>query len=487
VEEEAHTAGLRLGWIGHAGLAAWRPGKAPTRSTLSEALELELDWLELDVCATSDGSLVLHHDARLPSGPPLADAALGDVRALEPSILTLDEGLEHVAGRVPVLLDIKSSAAVVPLAAWLGVAPRRGELAVCTGSRNALHTVRERAPRVPRWLTLPHPGRRAWAPTHTSVRLLRLRWRRHVTDWLYDFAAEVGASGLCVHHRLVTTALCERARQLSVPVTAWTVNQAAAARRVARCGVDLITTDDVTRMRQATARPSGFRLVSVQLDPAGAQHGVNEPRLGQRSHEGASPVDDGPGNPLDPKTLGQVRELGRLDGQRRHLGRNYRHPVGQAHGLGTVASSGGGEDHDLDRLGEPAQGLDRGLGETVVPRGDPLEGIHDRRELIARRQALPPDARLLAGEAEDQGRDVGDVGWLGGDVDDIELDQVGRRSGQLLRQLAGVIAGRAAQPAGQDQAPGAGAGVEGQQHRPRKRLREPVPQLPLHRVVEDRH
>lgn len=56
---------------------------------------------------------------------------------------------------------------------------------------------------------------------------------------------------MSIHHCLVTPQLSEAARDLGVSLVAWTVNESAAIRRVAACGVDFITTDDVVGMRHA--------------------------------------------------------------------------------------------------------------------------------------------------------------------------------------------------------------------------------------------
>src|SRR5258706_435998 len=62
-----------LRWIAHAGLARARPGGTPTRQTLTGAERLRVDWIEIDVCQTADGTLVLRHDLLLPSLPHMID------------------------------------------------------------------------------------------------------------------------------------------------------------------------------------------------------------------------------------------------------------------------------------------------------------------------------------------------------------------------------------------------------------------------------
>src|SRR5437588_11633881 len=97
----------RLRWIAHAGLAASEPGGAPTRETLAEAVRIHVDWIELDVRVSRDGRLVVRHGPRLPSGHRVEELTAAEVRARGGAVLSLDEAVEVVGGRVPVVLDLK--------------------------------------------------------------------------------------------------------------------------------------------------------------------------------------------------------------------------------------------------------------------------------------------------------------------------------------------------------------------------------------------
>jgi glycerophosphoryl diester phosphodiesterase len=205
-------------WIGHGGLAGTRAGGAPTRATLDQAVGLGLDLLELDVCITGDGVLALRHDGALPSGRPVTAVPLTELRATDPELLTIDDAVEHLAGRVPLLLDVKGTAAVAPLAGWLAERSPGPGFAVCTDDRAALQHFRDRVPEIARWRTLPEV---------------------------------VGAVALSVDHWLLTAPLCRAAHDADLSVAAWTVNRPEHARRAQRCGADLITTDRVVEMRAA--------------------------------------------------------------------------------------------------------------------------------------------------------------------------------------------------------------------------------------------
>jgi glycerophosphoryl diester phosphodiesterase len=238
--------------IGHAGLAASRPGGTHDRAGLDAALSLDLARLEVDVARCGDGALVLRHDLLLPSGRSLPAVALAAARAETPGLLTLDEAVEHLAGRLPLLLDIKHDAVVDALGGWAAGRADAGLLAVCTDAAAALVHLRERAPRMARWRTLP-----VYAPgPDTSVRRLAACASRGLLPArLERLAAEVGAAAVTVDRWAVTGGLCAEAHRLGLPVTAWTVNRPRTAALMRRRGADYVTTDQ-PRLLGAAPRPA---------------------------------------------------------------------------------------------------------------------------------------------------------------------------------------------------------------------------------------
>lgn len=274
--------------MAHAGLGISRPGGSPTVQTLAGAVRLRVDRVELDVCATADGALVLRHDARTPAGLAVERLTLAELRDGEPWLLTLDEALDHV-GDLPLLLDVKTLATAPPLGRWLSGRRDASRFAVCTEVLVALLVLRDAAPRVERWRSFPDVGShrpeyvarvgaallRHLRPAHAGylarelgaavldfgaarhahgrMRAGGVPWRRLLPPSLDRLAAEAGAAAISVHHFLVTPQLAERAARLRLPVVAWTVNNSPALERVLGCGVDMVTTDDVRGMRAAAA------------------------------------------------------------------------------------------------------------------------------------------------------------------------------------------------------------------------------------------
>lgn len=279
-------------WVAHAGLGIRRPGGAPDATTLNRALRLRVDRVELDVCATADRRLVLRHDECV-GEVPIATLPLAELRWLETRLLTLDEGMEHL-GDLPLLLDVKTAATAPVLASWLRGRPDLSRFAVCSESRAALLALRRAAPRVERWRSFPdlglrrrehvarvcgallghrRPGHAAFVARElvASARDVFARrdegiaraggvpWRRLLPLHLGNLSREVTATGICVHHWLLTPHLVEAAAALRLPVSTWTVNDTPALRRIARCGgIEMVTTDDVAAMRAAwAALPAG--------------------------------------------------------------------------------------------------------------------------------------------------------------------------------------------------------------------------------------
>jgi glycerophosphoryl diester phosphodiesterase len=231
---------------------------------------------------------------RFPVDSPVSSLTLTELRRLDPEVLTLEEMLE-IAGDTPVLVDIKTDDTALPLGRALARRRHVDGIAVCTESLAALATVRLLAPAVARWPSFPDIGSRAHEhirrvvidlvrahridgarrglgelgsalgelrrrPHHGFARIAGLPWRNRLPVELAWRCREIGAAGICVQHWLVTAELCAAARRLRLPMTAWTVNRPDVARRLAHCGVDMITTDDIDTVRQALhQRPSASR------------------------------------------------------------------------------------------------------------------------------------------------------------------------------------------------------------------------------------
>ena len=279
-------SGSPVSWIAHAGLAGARPEGTPTRESLRRAVLIGVDAVELDVCVTRDQQLVLRHDVRLPDRRHVRDVSLDELRARRPETLTLGEAVDEIADRTGLLLDAKDRAATVPLGRWLRRRRHRQPMMVCSSSSAVLLHLREQAPRVERWQSLPaiSPNRapavagvvrslaRTWisgrggavvgelargaaaaveSPSAAAWHVVGSPWRRELPSLIERLTTEVSAAGMTVDHRLISPELCRAAQLRGVRLIAWTINAGDHLQRAVASGVRTITTDHVVEMRLA--------------------------------------------------------------------------------------------------------------------------------------------------------------------------------------------------------------------------------------------
>jgi glycerophosphoryl diester phosphodiesterase len=210
--------------IAHRGMP--RRVRENTLAGFALALDAGADGIELDVHATADGHVVVHHDPALPDGLALADLTLDDLRArdsrehAEP-IPTLDEVCALVAGRAELFVEIKGD----------GIENR--VLAVLEGYRGAkaIHSF-DRA----------LMQRLASSGANVRLGLLSEEYESDIVQTMIRHRA----LDLWPYHRIVTPLLLEQVHAHGGRVIPWTVNDPGEARRFALLGVDGVCTDDVT-------------------------------------------------------------------------------------------------------------------------------------------------------------------------------------------------------------------------------------------------
>ena len=292
-ERVADPARPRLRWIGHAGLGAGHPDGTPTRASLDRAVLIGVDAVELDVCVTHDQELVLRHEVCLPGRRRVRDLSLTELRDRRPETLTLSEAVDQLDGKAEVLLDPKDPAATVSLGRWLRRRRHREHMMVCSSNRAVLLHLRDQAPRIERWQSLPavgasrtgavasvarslarslaagrggsvlsELGRGAVAavdsPSAAAWHVVGSPWRRELPLLLDRLSAGVSPAGMTIDHRLISPELCSVARHRGLRLVAWTINAADHLARAVESGVRTVTTDRVVDMRLALDRlPAG--------------------------------------------------------------------------------------------------------------------------------------------------------------------------------------------------------------------------------------
>jgi glycerophosphoryl diester phosphodiesterase len=206
-----------------------------SRAAFRRAVVLDADGVELDVHATSDGAIVVHHDAEIPGFGPIAQFSRTEARQVrirngEPLPL-LSEILELVGDR-DVYVEIKSLPEIHDEAL----------LEVLAGG--------------------PVPGRYSvHSFDHRIVRRLgscrpAVRSGILLSAYLDDPVAAmrgVGASTLWQEWQQVDRDLVSRVHEAGFSIIAWTVNEIGDLERMARLGVDGLCGNYPDRIRVAIA------------------------------------------------------------------------------------------------------------------------------------------------------------------------------------------------------------------------------------------
>lgn len=114
--------------IAHRGASGYAPEN--TRAAFDRTIAMHADMIETDVQMTTDGHLVLWHDAFVDRNSdghgPVADYTLDELRALDlgawygtefagERVLTVDEMIHEYLPRIPVVFEIKDPRATTPL------------------------------------------------------------------------------------------------------------------------------------------------------------------------------------------------------------------------------------------------------------------------------------------------------------------------------------------------------------------------------------
>lgn len=215
--------------VGHRG--APRKRTENTLAAFELALEQGADAIELDVHATADRVVVVHHDADVGvqgvSPRPIASMRWDELQRVELArgehVPALRDVLALAAGRARVYVEIKGASierAVVDV-----IRESSADCAVHSFDHAAIATMRSLAPDLPRGLLLDDGD-----PQARDVGAL---------------VAKYGARDLWPHRGLVDERLVNDAHRANARVVVWTVNDARLARRLASMGVDALCTDDL--------------------------------------------------------------------------------------------------------------------------------------------------------------------------------------------------------------------------------------------------
>ena len=207
-----------------------------SRAAFRRAVMLDADGVELDIHATRDGGIVVHHDPDIPGVGPIAQMSLAEARQARlpngETLPLLAEILDLVGNR-DVWVEVKTLPALTSDAALLaildnGPAPER--YAIHSFDHRIVHRLGQARPGLRRGVLLT-------AYLRDPVSVMRA----------------VGATTLWQEWQQVDQELVTRVHEAGGTVIAWTVNEIGDLDRMVRLGVDGLCGNYPDRIRVAIA------------------------------------------------------------------------------------------------------------------------------------------------------------------------------------------------------------------------------------------
>jgi glycerophosphoryl diester phosphodiesterase len=206
-----------------------------SRAAFRRALMLDADAIELDIHATCDGGLVVHHDAEVPGFGPIAELTRAQARLVRignGEILPLLEEVLDLVGDMTVWVEVKTlpSEHDHVLLAILAGGPAPERYAVHSFDHRIVRRLGEARPGLRRGILL------------TSC-----------PDDPVAALQAVGATTLWQEAPQVDQELVHRVHDAGAEVVAWTVNEIGEVDRLVRLGVDGLCGNYPDRIRVALA------------------------------------------------------------------------------------------------------------------------------------------------------------------------------------------------------------------------------------------
>jgi glycerophosphoryl diester phosphodiesterase len=206
-----------------------------SRAAFRRAVMLDADGVELDVHATRDGGIVVHHDPEVPGFGPIAEMSLAEARQARirngETLPLLTEILELVGDR-EVWVEVKSlpPAYDAMLLAILEQGPAPKRYGVHSFDHRIVHRLGEACPTL-------HRGILLTAYLRDAISVMRA----------------VGATALWQEWQQVDQELVNQVHESGGVVIAWTVNDLGDLDRMVRLGVDGLCGNYPDRIRVAIA------------------------------------------------------------------------------------------------------------------------------------------------------------------------------------------------------------------------------------------
>jgi glycerophosphoryl diester phosphodiesterase len=238
-----------------------------TLASFANAIELDVEMMELDIHLSKDGIPVVIHDATLDrttnAGGPVRDRTAAELRQIDAGkgeyVPQLSEVFELAGDRTPLVLEFKAVEAVAPAielirafpqVRWSGLSafpeaqeqlkqafpemkPITGSLGSVKGAEGLLELLKQHRETIP----------------EAAIASFTERMRDFNLESDFEKAAELGAEIMIVYYTGIDAALLNQAHQRGLKIGAWTVNDPADAQHLLELGTDFLITDDPKTMK----------------------------------------------------------------------------------------------------------------------------------------------------------------------------------------------------------------------------------------------
>lgn len=214
-------------------------------------LTLDVDMLEFDVRRASDGTLVLLHDPVVRAEGRrwvVQDTPYDQLHQLLPWLLRLDEYLERFGRALPFNLDMKTHGYEAEVIEALRRHRLVNHALISTGHIYSLRRLAASSFGLELGLSRGHARTSVEFDTFFSV------FERYFATALPQMLRCASCHAAMVHHDCIDELLVDTLHSAGFRVFAWTVDDPNRARTLARIGVDGITSNNPTPIREALAR-----------------------------------------------------------------------------------------------------------------------------------------------------------------------------------------------------------------------------------------
>lgn len=226
--------------IAHRGASAFAPEN--TLEAFRKAVELGADFVEVDVRSTSDGELVILHDATLDRTTPgrgrVNEYTLAQVRSLGAGVPTLEEALLELKEKsVKLIIELKDGNEQAPGIEERTISLLRkhemfSRVVLKSFDHRSLARLRLLAPEVPQVFVFVL----AWPSLSFMI--------SNRPEWINVLG--LPAEYLQMHICFLTRAFVRKAHAKGFKVIAWGVDSPASLKKAREAGVDAVETDDPT-------------------------------------------------------------------------------------------------------------------------------------------------------------------------------------------------------------------------------------------------